>query len=225
MLQSIYVISGGDSCYKIGISKDPVKRLNTLSIGSPRQIHLKYISTEVRNARKIELELHKKYAYTKIKEEWFVITNPDELINCIKNMVSEIGIKAESKKDSPTEIKINKLTEKFREELISLQNAIVLEKEENYNLGEFLEYLQGLYGTTGKYADLIYDILFGKTVRIIWDQYGVNNRNSMCKHISTKELQQIESMEKLVVGLVNCGWGYDQVKSFIEQTNTKQLAG
>jgi len=31
-------------------------------------------------------------------------------------------------------------------------------------------------------------------------------------------------MERLVSGLVDCGWGYDQVKEFIMQTNTKRLS-
>ena len=30
-------------------------------------------------------------------------------------------------------------------------------------------------------------------------------------------------MERLVSGLVDCGWGYSQVKDFITQTNTKRL--
>lgn len=225
MLQSIYVISGGDSCYKIGISKDPMKRVNALSIGSPRQICLEYISTEVHNARKIEVEMHKKYASSKVKEEWFTISNPNELIKHIENMILEVGIKEEAPKKDSVDDKAECMVNKFCGELKTLEHDIALEKEENYNLGQFLEYIQGLYGTTGKYADLIYDILFGKTVRTIWDQFGVNSRNSMYKHISTKELERIESMEKLVVGLLNCGWGYDQVKAFIEQTNTKQLAG
>lgn len=31
-------------------------------------------------------------------------------------------------------------------------------------------------------------------------------------------------MECLVSGLVDCGWGYDQIKSFIENTNAKRLS-
>ena len=30
-------------------------------------------------------------------------------------------------------------------------------------------------------------------------------------------------MENLVSGLVDCGWDYDKVKAFIENTNTKHL--
>lgn len=29
--------------------------------------------------------------------------------------------------------------------------------------------------------------------------------------------------KKVVSGLVDCGWGYDQVKGFISQTNTRML--
>ena len=31
-------------------------------------------------------------------------------------------------------------------------------------------------------------------------------------------------MECLVSGLVDCGWGYEKVKSFIAQTNVKMLS-
>ena len=34
----------------------------------------------------------------------------------------------------------------------------------------------------------------------------------------------IKSMEMLVSGLIDCGWGYDKIKSFIQQTNTKSIA-
>jgi len=30
-------------------------------------------------------------------------------------------------------------------------------------------------------------------------------------------------MECLVSGLVDCGWDYNQIKTFIQQTNTKAL--
>ena len=37
------------------------------------------------------------------------------------------------------------------------------------------------------------------------------------------ELKSIQSMENLVSGLVDCGWDYNKVKAFIENTNTKHL--
>ena len=37
---------------------------------------------------------------------------------------------------------------------------------------------------------------------------------------STEELQAIQHMESLVSGLVGCGWGYEQIKEFIQENNT-----
>ena len=43
--------------------------------------------------------------------------------------------------------------------------------------------------------------------------------------LTADELAQIEAMEMLVSSLINCGWGYDQIKSFVQENNVKQLAG
>lgn len=38
------------------------------------------------------------------------------------------------------------------------------------------------------------------------------------------ELKQVESMEMLVSSLINCGWGYDQIKGFVQENSAKMLA-
>lgn len=60
---------------------------------------------------------------------------------------------------------------------------------------------------------LVYDILFGtresEFAKIILRNMGSDRFVSGCK---------------LVSGLVDCGWDYNKIKSFIEQTNTKSIA-
>lgn len=60
---------------------------------------------------------------------------------------------------------------------------------------------------------LVYDILFGtresEVAKIILKNMGSDKFISGCK---------------LVSGLIDCGWGYDKIKSFIQQTNTKSIA-
>ena len=75
------------------------------------------------------------------------------------------------------------------------------------------------------YTNCIYKVIFGMDAKNLRMKYGMEKKDDLRNCLSGEELKAIESMECLVSGLVDCGWGYDQVKTFIEQTNTKQLAG
>ncbi len=75
------------------------------------------------------------------------------------------------------------------------------------------------------YTKLIYKVLFEKTMKELQEQYRVKGKESIRDYLTSEQLKEVESMEMLVSSLINCGWGYNQIKEFIEQTNTKQLAG
>lgn len=75
------------------------------------------------------------------------------------------------------------------------------------------------------YTNCIYKVIFGVDAKKLREKYGIEKKDDLRSYFTAEELKAIQSMESLVSGLVDCGWGYDQVKSFIEQTNTKQLAG
>lgn len=75
------------------------------------------------------------------------------------------------------------------------------------------------------YTNCIYKVLFGMNAKQLRDKYGIGKRDELRNCFTTEELQSIQSMECLVSGLVACGWKYENVKSFIEQTNTKMLTG
>ena len=57
------------------------------------------------------------------------------------------------------------------------------------------------------------------------EQYKVKGKESVREYVTADELKQIESMEMLVSSLISCGWGYDQIKSFIQENSVKMLAG
>ena len=80
-------------------------------------------------------------------------------------------------------------------------------------------------GTDSKYADIIYKTLFGKPFKELQKDYSVKAKESIREYLTSEQLKDIESMEMLVSSLINCGWGYGQIKSFIQEHNTKQLAG
>jgi Rha family phage regulatory protein len=75
------------------------------------------------------------------------------------------------------------------------------------------------------YTNCIYKVLFGMNANQLRDKYGIQNKDNLRDCLSETELKAVQSMENMISGLVDCGWGYDQVKAFIEQTNTKRIAG
>lgn len=74
------------------------------------------------------------------------------------------------------------------------------------------------------YTNCIYKVLFGMNAKQLREKYGIGKKDNLRDCFDQEELKAIQSMESMISGLVDCGWGYDQVKAFIENTNTKMLA-
>ncbi len=75
------------------------------------------------------------------------------------------------------------------------------------------------------YTNCIYKVLFGKSAKQLRDEYGIGKHDSLRDCFTQEELQAVQSMECLVSGLLDCGWGYDQIKEFIQKNNSlKYLA-
>ena len=67
-------------------------------------------------------------------------------------------------------------------------------------------------------------IIFDKNAKQLRAEYGIDKKMDLRNCFDEEELKAIKSMEMLVSGLIDCGWGYDKIKSFIKQTNTKSIA-
>lgn len=74
------------------------------------------------------------------------------------------------------------------------------------------------------YTNCIYKVLFGKNAKQLREDLGIGKTDNIRDYLSAEELKAIQSMECLVSGLVDCGWGYDQIKEFIQTTNTQRIA-
>lgn len=74
------------------------------------------------------------------------------------------------------------------------------------------------------YTKLIYKTLFGKTMKELQEEYKVQGKEGIRDHLTAEQLKDIESLEMLVSSLLNCGWGYEQIKTFIQQNAIKQIA-
>lgn len=74
------------------------------------------------------------------------------------------------------------------------------------------------------YTNLIYRNLFGKTAKELESDYGVKAKENLRDFFTGDDLAKIQSMEMLVSSLINCGWGYQQIKEFIQREATKMIA-
>lgn len=74
------------------------------------------------------------------------------------------------------------------------------------------------------YTNLIYRNLFGKTAKELESDYGVKAKENLRDFFTGDDLAKVQSMEMLVSSLINCGWGYKQIKEFIRNEATKMIA-
>jgi hypothetical protein len=76
-MKSVYLIRSNDGRYKIGIAKNPKRRICQLQTGNSDQ--LKLIETyQSENASKIERGLHNHYSHGKMVGEWFELSIIEE---------------------------------------------------------------------------------------------------------------------------------------------------
>lgn len=64
------------------------------------------------------------------------------------------------------------------------------------------------------YTDLVYKTVFDKNAKQLREEYGISKDCNLRDQFSQEELAKIKSVEMVVSGLVDCGWGYNEVKSF-----------
>lgn len=74
------------------------------------------------------------------------------------------------------------------------------------------------------YTNCIYKVLFGMNAKQLREKLGISRNENLRDFLSEEELRAVQSMECLVSGLVDCGWGYGQIKEFIQQNNTLRVA-
>lgn len=74
------------------------------------------------------------------------------------------------------------------------------------------------------YTNCIYKVLFGMDAKQLREKYGVDSNANVRNYLNQEELQAVQSMERLVSGLIDCGWDYTQIKTFISNNNIKHIA-
>ena len=74
------------------------------------------------------------------------------------------------------------------------------------------------------YTDLIYKAVLGKSAKQLRDDYGIGKQDNLRDFLTVEELAKVKSVEMIVSGLVDCGWGYDEIKGFITDAQRKLIA-
>ncbi len=74
------------------------------------------------------------------------------------------------------------------------------------------------------YTNLIYRTLFGKTAKELEQEYSVKPKENLRDYFIGSDLEKVQSAEMLVSSLINCGWGYGEIKEFITNQSQKLIA-
>lgn len=74
------------------------------------------------------------------------------------------------------------------------------------------------------YTDLIYKVVLGNNAKQLREKYGIGKKDNLRDYLSSEELAKVKSVEMVVSGLVDCGWGYDEIKAFISNKAIKLIA-
>jgi hypothetical protein len=115
----------GEGYHKIGITANPRVRFYSITRGTPHRVDLLHlIACEGLQNRKLESELHKRYAAKRIKGEWFQLDPADvEAIRGIKTYGSEVFMDRVDKNHAP------KIQERLQKWMMNMQSSTPVAKE------------------------------------------------------------------------------------------------
>ena len=66
------------------------------------------------------------------------------------------------------------------------------------------------------YTNLVYKVLFGKSTNDLRQEFKIQKCESVRDYFTADELAEVENLERLSAGLINLGWGYAEIKDFLE---------
>ena len=74
------------------------------------------------------------------------------------------------------------------------------------------------------YTDLVYRSVFGKSAKQLREELGISKKDNLRDFFNPEELQMIQNAEMLVSSLMGYGWGYSDIKDFIENKSLNKIA-
>lgn len=119
----------------------------------------------------------------------------------------------------------NEMEKLLKEKVIERQKGIAVRQALTKSIQQSQENERMHGHAYSTYTNCIYKVIFGKNAKQLREELGIDKKANLRDYLSSEELKAVQSMECLVSGLVDCGWDYDKIKAFIQQTNTKLLVG
>lgn len=117
----------------------------------------------------------------------------------------------------------NAMEELLKGKLIEREKGIVVRQAFTKALKESTENERMHGHAYSTYTDLIYRLCFGKSAKQLREEYGISKTDNLRDMFSAEELAIVQNIEMIISGLVNCGWGYEEVKNFITTSNLKMI--
>ncbi len=76
------------------------------------------------------------------------------------------------------------------------------------------------------YTDhIIYKQLFGMRANELREKYGIGKQDNLRDCFTEEELKKVQNMEMLVSSLIGFGWGYQDIKAFVNERNINMIGG
>lgn len=216
--KSVYIMQCRELC-KIGVSKNTKQRLKAISIGNPKT-EIIWESKKIYNSYKIESALHKMYSNVSVGREWFLIKDIEKLIKEAEFLIEEM------RKNETVRKTVNNKSDDLINKVLGADGLIRETEEiklENKRIQDFTFCILGLQQESD-YTDLIYKAVFGKNAKRLREELGITKQDNLRNFFAQEELAKVKSVEMVVSGLVDCGWGYDDVKDFIINSTRKLIA-
>lgn len=222
-MKSVYILTDGTN-YKIGVSKNPADRLESLNIGNGNKLTLMYCSQKLQNAFELERLIHKHYSEKKISNnEWFLFDDVNSVVAYVDNLIAEKG-NSQPKNDSNDYSLILETLSKFYDtsKRADYIHRCYLEEREKNNMSiSFLKYIQ--FGIECELSTFMYETIFNKTLDELKKEFGVKPKESIRDYLTSEQLKEVEAMEMLISSLISLGMGYQEIKEFIKQKYTLSL--
>ena len=117
----------------------------------------------------------------------------------------------------------NEMEKTLRGKLVEREKGIAVRQALTKTLQQSAENERMHGHAYSNYTNCICKAVFGMDAVQLIKKYDARPKEKLRDCFTQEELRAVESMERLVSGLIEIGWGYDQIKEFIEKNNTKRL--
>ena len=74
------------------------------------------------------------------------------------------------------------------------------------------------------YTNLIYKTLFNVPANKLRQDLGIGLKDNIRDYLTQEQLQSVQHLESLINGLIAVGWGYEQIKEFVQTNNIKRIS-